>query len=279
MKKIFLLAALATTTLSAAPAFAFIVPDTTNVIEWTGANVIPPGPPGTPTTGVPVDVVGPAGSAGTWPPGTGVSGFQTTQVDVTRVGTTNPGTKFAFTTFYVDGTNPANIQGRTPRIADVFFDTDGNFDTWEFGFAVKAGSGITQGRLYSNPTFQTSKDRYGNLPFGYGGQFVAPDNSLHDIPVVLTGGTLVTAVTFGNSDLSPDNPVGTPAELVPTSLPYQLSFVIRDSAGLPTNYTAFWATADCGNDAILAPVPVPAALPMFLGALASLGLVGRRRRA
>ncbi len=38
-----------------------------------------------------------------------------------------------------------------------------------------------------------------------------------------------------------------------------------------------WGTADCGNDTIVGTIPVPAALPLMLTALAGLGLVARRR--
>ncbi len=43
-------------------------------------------------------------------------------------------------------------------------------------------------------------------------------------------------------------------------------------------FAVLWGTANCGNDVIHGVVPVPAALPLFLTALAGLGVAGWRRR-
>ena len=58
----------------------------------------------------------------------------------------------------------------------------------------------------------------------------------------------------------------------------KLTFVL---SGLdPSTFNILWGTGTCANDVItgdLTTVPLPAALPMFLSALAGLGVVGRRR--
>lgn len=267
MKKMALFVVLATTALSSAPVLAATQNDVTAAQEWAG--------------GAPVSPVVWADTIGGGSP----SVFQTSRITASY-NTTNGRTTFnVYSNMSIFGTT---VGSTFIRMADFFFDLDNN-SSWDHALQLQIDpiSGKATGGTFVTLTgSQSSDDLFKSTNLSYGGAYRPNGNNgngTSPVPVVAQGAAdpAISVFSFG-PQIAESLTVCSPAT---ASCPTQttdkkLTFVL---SGLdPSTFNILWGTAVCANDVItgdLTTVPLPAALPMFLGALASLGVVGRRRRA
>lgn len=165
-------------------------------------------------------------------------------------------------TFYTNwNPNKSGVDDPAVKTADLFIRTAGASD-WNYAIQLDTLTGT--GKVYFNPTYQTSDDIFKGAPYAniiYGGKF--DQSNPQWIPVQVTSpDTTTTSVVWTIPLDGLNNRVQ--IDLTPLNL-------------TTTAWSFVWGTATCGNDGISAAVPLPASVLLLGAGLLRLAGFGRRR--
>lgn len=161
---------------------------------------------------------------------------------------------------------PANRVGTlNSRTADLFLWTGGSF----FAIGVRTGSDVDdrQGKVWVNPSYFTSYDKFFNSGGIYGGRY----DFVKQLPVPVEAKG--DATSGYHVDVSYNAVSNKPWS-------YEIVFELGDlgSAFNPNAFKALWGTGTCANDTFEAVVPLPGALLLLGAGLVRLAAYARRRQ-
>jgi YD repeat-containing protein len=174
------------------------------------------------------------------------------------------------------GENTTSTVNTVPPItfvtADLFLNFGNGGATWDAAIPL---SGADKGKVFYDPTFDTSIAVVGARVVNFGGKYTTNINgagtagNIFDIPVTVTSAASAdTASVIWNSIVDPD---------ALFSVAIDLSNV--DNGFNPNNFTFLWGTSTCGNDVITCtPIPLPPSLLLLGSGLLGLGVMRFRRK-